>query len=55
MLCTLWDPSMFKHIGIPTCTQHLSTRFVRMPDDDRLKRSKHIASYVIKIVVRGVY
>ena len=33
-----------KHIGIPTCTQHLLTRSARRPDDDRLKRSKHVAS-----------
>jgi len=37
-----------KHIGIPACTQHLLTRYVRRPDDARLKRSKHVVSYAIK-------
>jgi len=37
-----------KHIGIPTCTQHLLTRSARRPDDDRLKRSKHVVSYTLK-------
>ena len=36
-----------KNIEIPTCTQHLLTRSVRRPDDDRLKRSKHVTSYTI--------
>jgi len=42
---------VFKHIGIPTCTQHLSSRFVGRPHDDRLESSEYVASYVIKIVV----
>ena len=33
---------------IQTCTQHLLTRSVRRPDDNRLKSSKHVASYTIK-------
>jgi len=36
-----------KHIGIPTCTQHQLTRSVSRPEDDRLKRSKHAASYTL--------
>ena len=27
-----------KHIGIPTCTQHMLAQSVRRPEDDRLKR-----------------
>ena len=37
-----------RQFGIPTCTQHLLTRFARRSDDDRLKRSKHVASYILK-------
>jgi len=37
-----------KHNGIPTYTQHLLTRSVRRADDDRLKSSKHVASYTTK-------
>jgi len=40
----------------PTRIWHLLTRNVRRPDEDRLKRSKHVASYTInKIVVLDVY
>ena len=37
-----------KHIGSPTCTQHLLTPSARRPNDDHLKRSKHVASYILK-------
>jgi len=37
-----WDPNMY-------------TGYVRRPDVDRLKRSKHAASYAIKVVVLDVY
>ena len=48
MLVGRYNVYQCKHIGIPTCKQHLLNRTVRLPDDDRLKRSKHVASYKIK-------
>ena len=34
--------------------QHLKTWFVQGPDDDLLLRSKHVAFYVLKLVVLEV-